>query len=91
MLVTNGGAMILVWPADRTTWNTNDGSIAFANSDGSRMTAGDGEYVALGGSGDSFEESGLTPQEWLVRTAWVQAPDASCPLDTRWWVGALTR
>jgi hypothetical protein len=91
VLITNGGAMVLVWPADRTTWNAGQGAIAFANDDGSTMTAGDGDYVVLGGSADSFEDGGVTPQEWLVQTPWVQAPDPTCPLDTRWWVGALTR
>ncbi len=91
VLETRGGPVLLVWPADRTTWNVEDRSIAFANYDGSTETASDGAYVVVGGSGDSFEESGLTTEAWLARTPWVARPNASCPLEARWWVGALTR
>ena len=91
VLVTRGGPVVLVWPADRTTWNAEERSITFANYDGSTVTASDGAYVVVGGSGDSNEESGMTTEAWLARTEWVARPDASCPLEARWWVGALTR
>lgn len=91
VLVTRGGPVLLVWPADRTTWNAEERSIAFANYDGSTVTASDGAYVVVGGSGDSNEESGMTTEAWLARTPWVARPAASCPLEARWWVGALTR
>lgn len=55
------------------------------------MTAEDGSLVVVGGSGDSFEESGRTVEEWLFETPWVQPPDEGCPLDRRWWVGSLER
>ncbi len=91
VLVTRGGPVLLVWPADRTTWNAEERSIAFANYDGSTVTPSDGAYVVVGGSGDSNEESGMTTEAWLARTPWVARPSASCPLEARWWVGALTR
>ena len=86
-----GGPSLLVWPADRTTWNAQTRAITFANFDGSTVSAGDGTPVVLGGSGDSNEEGGSTTEAWLARTPWVARPADSCPLDSRWWVGALTR
>jgi hypothetical protein len=86
-----GGPSLLVWPADRTTWNAQTRAITFANFDGSTVSAGDGTPVVLGGGGDSNDESGTTTEAWLARTPWVARPADSCPLDSRWWVGALTR
>ena len=91
VLLTRGGPVLLTLPADRTTWLQEDRSIAFANYDGSRVTAGDGELVVVGGSGDSVEESGVTAEAWLARTPWVSRPADSCPLESRWTVGALSR
>lgn len=90
-LNTPGGPRLLVWPADRTTWDAQTRTITFANFDGSTMSAGDGTPVVLGGSGDSNDESGTTTEAWLARTRWVAPPAASCPVESRWWVGALTR
>ena len=90
-LDTTGGPVVLVWPADRTTWNAEAGTIAFANVDGSTVSVGDGTRVVLGGGGDSNDESGTTTEDWLARTTWVARPDTACPLDARWWVGAVTR
>jgi hypothetical protein len=90
-LDTPGGRSLLVWPADRTTWDAQTRTITFANFDGSTVSAGDGTAVVLGGSGDSMEESGMTIEAWLARTPWVARPADSCPLESRWWVGALTR
>ena len=86
-----GGPSLLVWPADRTTWNAQTKAITFANFDGSTVSAGDGTAIVLGGSGDRSEESGTTSQEWLARTPWMAPPAASCPVESWWWVGALTR
>jgi hypothetical protein len=90
-LVQQGRPVLLVWPADRTTWSAATETIAFANSDGSRVSAGNGMRVVLGGGGDSNDEAGTTTEAWLARTTWVARPDPSCPLDARWWVGALSR
>lgn len=90
-LVERGGPVLLVWPVDRTTWNAERGTITFANFDGSTVSVGDGTRVVLGGGGDSNDEAGTTTEDWLARTTWVAPPDAACPLDARWWVGALTR
>jgi hypothetical protein len=90
-LVTPDGPTMLVWPADRTIWDAQVSSITFTNFDGSTVSAGDGTAVVLGGSGDSSDESGTTSQEWLAATPWVAPPAASCPVESWWWVGALTR
>ncbi len=86
-----GGPSLLVWPADRTTWDGQTRTITFANFDGSTVSARDGMSVVLGGSGDSNDESGTTTEAWLARTPWVQPPAPSCPAESRWWVGALMR
>lgn len=90
-LVTPAGPSLLIWPADRTTWNARTRAVSFANFNGRTVSAGDGTPVVLGGSGDSSDESGITTEEWLAQTPWVARPADSCPLDSRWWVGALTR
>lgn len=90
-LDTPGGRSVLVWPADRTTWDAQTSTITFANFDGGKVSAGDGTTVVLGGSGDSTAENGTSAQEWLSRTPWVAPPAASCPVESWWWVGALTR
>lgn len=82
---------LLVWPEDRTAWDAETRTIAFANVDGGRVTLGDGMRVAIGGSGESIEESGLTVEAWLGRTPWVSRPAASCPLDSYWAVGDVSR
>lgn len=89
-LVTTGGPVLLLWPADHTSWNSQTRTISFANFDGSAFRAGDGTRVVAGGSGDRNSDSGTTTEAWLARTPWVARPDASCPLESRWWVGALT-
>ena len=90
-LVQPGGPSLLVWPADRTTWDGQTRTITFANFDGSTVSARDGMSVVLGGGGDSNDESGTTTEAWVSRTPWVAPPAASCPAESRWWVGALMR
>jgi hypothetical protein len=80
---------LLVWPADRTTWDASARTISFANLDGTIVTVGDGMHVVVGGSGDDEVESGTTSEEWLSRTRWVAPPDVRCPMESRWMVGAL--
>jgi hypothetical protein len=89
VLEFRGEVTLLFWPADRTTWSPESQTITFANFDGSVVTVGDGDAVVLGGSGDSEAESGLSGEEWIGRMTWVAPPAPSCPLDTRWGVGAV--
>lgn len=90
LLDTGGGPELLLWSADRTVWNPETKTITFTNFDGTKFSANDGTAVVLGGSGDSNEESGVSTAVWLARTLWVAPPDLSCPLETRWWVGAIS-
>jgi hypothetical protein len=90
-LETTDGAVELVWPADRTTWDPRARSVTFQNVDRTRVTAEEAVLVVVGGGGDSSAESGITSEAWLNQTTWIQRPSASCPLDARWYVGALAR
>jgi hypothetical protein len=89
LLVTSRGPFLLLWPADRTTWDAETKTITFASFDGSTVSAGDGAPVIVGGSGDSGEDAGNAIEAWLAATPWVAPPDPSCPLKMRWWVGAI--
>lgn len=41
-LSTRGGDVLLLWPADRTTWDAHARTITFSDNDGSTVIAGDG-------------------------------------------------
>ncbi len=86
-----GEVQLLFWPADRTTWDPGSRAITFENFDGTVVTVGDGDDVVLGGGGDSESESGLSGEAWVDRMEWVSPPGPSCPLETRWGVGAVER
>lgn len=89
-LETAGGeSELLVWPADRTRWNAADESIGFSNLDGRQFTLADGAAVSFGGGGDSTAEGGVSGAEWAAWVDWVAAPDASCPMEIRWYVGEV--
>lgn len=89
VIVTAGEPTLLLWPADRSVWDADQQVVRFTNIDGSTVAAGDGSPVFVGGSGDNNEEFGSTTQEWLASTTWVKPPGEACPLEERWWVGAL--
>lgn len=86
-----GEVQLLFWPADRTTWDAEVRAITFENFDGTVVTVADGDSVVLGGSGDSELESGRSGEEWVDSMEWVAPPAGSCPLETRWGVGAVER
>lgn len=84
-----GGELeLLVWPADRTTWNADARAITLENLDGSAVTFRDGDRVSFGG-GDSVGESGVSGEEWVRQTDWVAPPAPSCPIDAHWYVGEV--
>lgn len=89
VLVAHGEQTLLVWPADRTSWRAEASEVEFLNFDGSLVSVGDGTRVEIGGSGESFEESGLSVEAWLARTPWVARPASSCQSDAYWFVGAV--
>ncbi|MBA2719800.1 MAG: hypothetical protein H0U52_11260 [Chloroflexi bacterium] len=80
---------VLVWPADRTTWDPDQQAITLENLNGSTLSMRDGDRVRLGGGGDSVTESGVSGEEWVARTEWVATPASSCPMDARWFVGEV--
>jgi hypothetical protein len=86
-----GEVQLLFWPADRTTWDGVARAVTFENFDGTVVTVSDGDDVVLGGGGDSELESGRSGEEWVDGMEWVAPPDTSCPLETRWGVGAVER
>lgn len=90
VLETAGGQPeLLVWPAERTRWTAADKSIGFSGFDGRQVTLADGMEVSFSGGGDSTAESGISGTEWAASTDWVAAPDASCPMEIRWYVGEV--
>lgn len=90
-LTTRGGPVLLVWPADVVSWRPATQMVAFRNPDGVLVEAGNGASVVVGGSGDSFEESGRDAEQWRSQVDWVNEPSRSCPMELRWYVGALSR
>ncbi len=88
-LERSGEVQSLFWPAARTTWDAATRKIRFENFDGTVATAADGDELVLGGSGDSEGERGLSVEAWVDSIDWVAPPDPSCPLDSRWGVGAV--
>lgn len=88
-VVERGGPVLLMWPADRTTWDAAQRTITFANFDGTSATVRDGGSVVLGGGGGSSAESGMEIQVWLAQMHWVARPKGGCPLDPYWAVGDL--
>jgi hypothetical protein len=97
ILEARRGPVLLIWPADRTTWGAAAKAVAFDNYEssgdpesGKTVTVTDGMRVALGGSGGTRDD-GETPEEWLADREWVMRPAASCVVDEWWSVGAMTR
>jgi hypothetical protein len=88
-LESSGELTLLFWPADLTTWVPVSREIAFTNADATTATVGDGDRVALGGGGDSEDESGVSGEDWVRSIEWVAEPAASCALDRRFGVGAV--
>lgn len=81
-----GENVILVWPADRTTWNAGTRTITFQNLDGEAVTLGAGDKVRMGGGGSSINEDGVPNEEWAAGIEWVSPPAPSCVTETRWFV-----
>jgi len=90
LLETGGGeSELLVWPADRTRWNATAGTIGFTSSDGTEVALRDGDPASFVGGGDSTAESGVSGEEWAAAVDWVARPNASCPMEIRWYVGEV--
>lgn len=79
--------MLLVWPDYRTTWNADERTVTLEDFSGDKGTAGDGDEIRVGGGGSAVDEGGAPGDEWVEGVDWVSAPDESCPIDSRWFVG----
>jgi hypothetical protein len=75
--------ILLVWPAERTSWDEQLRTITVINHDESVVTLRDGMSIRLGGGGFSDAESDLTMVEWLQQRR-VGAPDAQCIPSEAW-------
>jgi hypothetical protein len=81
-LESGGARTLLIWPADRTSWDAGSRSITFRNFDDGIVTVGDGDGVVLGGGSGAEAEGGV---------AWVARPSADCSLVPNWGVGDVRR
>jgi hypothetical protein len=84
-----GDDVLLVWPADRTTWTPETRTISFERTDGQAVLLADGNEVTFGGGGSSVDEGGMEPEDWVAAIEWVSEPPSACVTDTRWSIGDL--
>ncbi|MGH9113876.1 MAG: hypothetical protein ACRDZN_16490 [Acidimicrobiales bacterium] len=84
-----GDDVLLVWPADRTTWTPETGTISFQRTDGQAVPLADGDEVTLAGGGSSVDEGGREAEDWVAALEWVSEPPSACVTDTRWFIGDL--
>lgn len=89
LLDERGEDVLLIWPADRTRWDADSGTITFESTGGEIVTLGDGDHVAFGGGGSSVEEGGQSAGEFVAGLDWVSPPAPECVLETRWFVNEL--
>lgn len=94
----DGTSALLVWPRDdtaETRWDQETSRIQFRNwSAAAQIEIGDGQAVALSGSGQPFSddpsEPDVVPQDWIASFDWIAAPDPSCTVDSYWAVSDVT-
>lgn len=79
--------LLLVWPADRTTWNPTEQSATLTSSDGTSVTWRDGDRVSMGGGASSPADDAMTGSDWVSQREWVAQPNLDCPLEHFWIVG----
>jgi hypothetical protein len=84
-----GDDVLLVWPADRTTWTPETGTISFERDDGQAVPLADGDEVTFGGGGSSVDEAGIKAEDWVAAIEWVSEPPPACVTDTRWSISDL--
>ena len=84
-----GNDVLLVWPADRTTWTPETGTVSFERTDGQPVPLTDGDEVTLAGGGSNVDEGGMETEDWVASLEWVSEPPPACVTDTRWSVGDL--
>ena len=89
--VLNGDVLLLVWPADATTWQPESKTILSRGFGGEVVAVGDGQEVVLSGSGTPFigPEAEMTMAEWVAAREWEAAPRGSCTSDQAWSIGEV--
>ena len=75
MLYVQGDQLLLVWPAQATTWNADQRTITYTNRDGSTVELRDGTPVAFGGGELPKAVNGID---------WTSAPAPECMTETQW-------
>lgn len=78
LIDADGELTLLVWPADRTTWDSASREVSFRRGTGDVLTIGDGESVVLGGGWSSRAQDS--------EVDWISPPAASCVTPGRWYV-----
>ena len=89
--VPNGDVLLLVWPADATTWQAESETILYRGFGGGVVEVGDGQEVVLSGSGEPFvgPEVEVTMTEWVAAREWEAAPRVSCAAVQTWSIGEV--
>lgn len=86
LLDERGNPVLLVWPAERTTWDADARTVTLTTSDGGTVMLRDGSETSFGGGGSDVAEGGPAAEEFLASTEWVSPPDPGCVTDSRWFV-----
>jgi hypothetical protein len=89
LLGEGGDAVLLVWPAEGTTWDGEAMAVEFVGRSGGRAVLQDGDRVSFGGGGSSVDEDGTTASDFLESVTWISEPPRDCVVDVRWFVGDL--
>lgn len=79
----DGERGLLVWPSDRTRWNSDDGTISFTTLDGVEVSVESGQHVVFAGGGADVSEDG---ERWVETRQWARAPAPECVTDGAWFV-----
>lgn len=91
LLDESGEDVLLLWPADRTSWDPDTRTVTFEKDDGEAVPVGDGDEVRLGRGGSSIDEGGPSDEEFLAAVEWESEPAESCLTDARWGVNSVER
>ncbi len=81
------GNSLVVWPADRTTWDGDNAAVVFDAADAGTVRLADGDRVASTGG---FDQGGTPSEEW-VPVDWVSPLAPACETDVRWILGGIEK
>jgi hypothetical protein len=85
-LERGGERLLLIWPADETSWSPANAEIRFQRSIGDIRTMRDGQRVVLGGGEFKTTVDGPNGEKLPRRIDWIAAPDLACSADASWLV-----